>query len=897
VRIASLLAVLGACGGGPPARAAETQVADFHPDRHVPWESSRVVGSPEPPLPFTTERWRPDLPDALYVHALAEPGRRAMLLALLPGGDNAARVVRIDEDPQNNEFEKLLELPRPAIIYSLAFHPDYAENGLLYLGTNTNPDDPGARNRILRYRVDENGKIDPASELSIIEWDSGGHNGAALVFGHDGMLYVTAGDGTQDSDLWISAQDVTNLCGSVLRIDVDRPEPGKTYAIPPDNPFLHVPNARGELWAIGLRNPWRMAIDRKTGQIWVGNNGQDMWETVHLLGRGDNYGWSVFEGSHSFYASRPMGPGKFVKPTREHHHREARSLTGGEVYYGSQIPELQGAYLYGDHVTGKIWGVRHDGERELWSQELADTALAIVAFAETHSGELLVVDYSSGLHRIVRNPPEEAPVDFPRKLSETGIFASVKDHQVAPGVIPYEVNAPAWADGMTALRYVALPPNVPMLFEETRGLDVGEGGVAVQTLLLPGENGRSRRVETRLLHRYRGDWNGYSYLWNDAQDDAELVESDGREVVLPVTDGSHDGEGSGRTYRVPSRSECMSCHSRAAGFLCGLSQPQLNRSCDYPSGPENQLAMLMRIGVMTGEVPRPLDELPKVVNPYDETQPLEDRARAYLHTNCSVCHVITGGGNAHMELEVTTPAAAMRVIDAYPQHDSLGVVNARIVAPGDPERSVMYQRISRRGPGQMPPLVTAVVDEQARQLFYDWIKGLPPSRNFVREWTVAELEPELLGSDRETSVKNGRRVFREAGCMQCHRLFHEGGGIGPELTGIARRQPPAKVLESIVDPSAVIAPEFVNVVLITVDGQALAGSIQREDDKIVSVKTTGAVLEPVEIPVEDIVERWPSPTSAMPAGLLNTWQLQEIADLFAYLTQDPDQYVRPDDDD
>ena len=155
-----------------------------------------------------------------------------------------------------------------------------------------------------------------------------------MVFGHDGMLYVSVGDGSGDSDEKLTAQDAGNLLGKILRIDVDHPAAGMTYAIPPDNPFLDVAGARGEIWSLGHRNPWRMTIDAKTGGLWVGNNGQDLWEFAHLIQRGDNCGWSVYEGSHPFYLNRQQGPGRFAPPTVEHDHGVFRSLTGGVVYYG-----------------------------------------------------------------------------------------------------------------------------------------------------------------------------------------------------------------------------------------------------------------------------------------------------------------------------------------------------------------------------------------------------------------------------------------------------------------------------------------------------------------------------------------------------------------------------------
>ena len=257
---------------------------------------------------------------------------------------------------------------RHRLIYGLTFHPGYQTNGHPFRLQQRSVGKPDRTNRVSRFTVARQAphSIDSASEHIILEWKSAGHDGGDLAFGLDGMLYITSGDGTSDSDGWVSGQDVSNLLATLLRIDVDHVEAGRTYSVPSDNPFIGLPNARPEIWAYGFRNPWRMTVERKTGHVWVGNNGQDLWETAHFVRRGENYGWSVYEGSHPFYLNRPRGPTPIVKPTIEHHHSEFRSLTGGIVYYGDKLPDLNGVYVYGDYSTGKIWGARHDGHRLTW---------------------------------------------------------------------------------------------------------------------------------------------------------------------------------------------------------------------------------------------------------------------------------------------------------------------------------------------------------------------------------------------------------------------------------------------------------------------------------------------------------------------------------------------------
>ena len=308
------------------------------------------------------------------------------------------------------------------------------------------------------------------------------------------MLYITTGDGTSDSDGWNSGQSLDDLLGSVLRIDVHRPDGDKPYSIPADNPFLETKGALPEIWAYGLRNPWRMSIDPKQGHVWVGNNGQDLWETAHLVKRGDNLGWSVYEGSHPFYAERQRGPTPIVPPTIEHSHAEFRSLTGGVVYYGDVLPDLAGVYIYGDYSSGRIWGMKHDGERAIWHRELADTSLMIAGFAVDQRGELLVVDHAGGIYRLVPAKIEANRPPFPTRLSETGLFANTAQHEVAAGVIPYTVKVPGWHDGATGQRFMAIPGEEKVTYHAGRSWEFPDGTALVQTLTLDSKPHRNPRA-------------------------------------------------------------------------------------------------------------------------------------------------------------------------------------------------------------------------------------------------------------------------------------------------------------------------------------------------------------------------------------------------------------------
>jgi glucose/arabinose dehydrogenase len=296
-------------------------------------------------------------------------------------------------------------------LLSLAFHPKYAENGRLYVAYTAS--DP-RRVVIARYEAtpDEPDRADPASESIVLEVEQpyGNHNGTSLLFGPDGYLYVGLGDGGGQNDPHQHGQNRATLLGSILRLDVDGAAGGRAYAIPPDNPFAGRQDAREEIWAYGLRNPWRMSFDRATGELWAGDVGQNRFEEINRITRGGNYGWSLREGRHPF--RRGPVPADLIDPLVEYGRDEGISVIGGSVYRGAAQPALAGVYVYADYVSGRIWGLRaEDGVVVAHAQiSTGRQRPHIASFGEDAEGELLacVFDRLDGqrgqIHRVVIRP-------------------------------------------------------------------------------------------------------------------------------------------------------------------------------------------------------------------------------------------------------------------------------------------------------------------------------------------------------------------------------------------------------------------------------------------------------------------------------------------------------------
>ena len=414
--LVAIVLLAAACGGDEPAPVevppspTETPTQEPSPTRTPTPTPSPVADVGNLPA-LDVERVFPSLSFERMVHLTHSGTDDGMLFVVLQPG----RVMAFEDDDGVGEVSAFLDIRERVNdsgneegLLSIAFPPDYQESEHFYVYYSASSP---RRSVVSRFSVGESGPeaADPASEVVVLEVPQpfANHNGGQLAFGPDGLLYISLGDGGNRADPRGNGQDTSTLLGSILRIDVSTLDLDNGYTIPPDNPFITgAGGARGEIWAFGLRNPWRFSFDRETGELWAGDVGQNRFEEIDLIERGQNYGWNVMEGLHCFSGSRVrseaeacQGPG-LALPVIEYGREGGCSVTGGHVYRGERLPELAGAYVYGDFCTGNIWALTHGGSGVTEHRLLVGSELQIPAFGEGPSGEIYVLSFGGGIYRL-----------------------------------------------------------------------------------------------------------------------------------------------------------------------------------------------------------------------------------------------------------------------------------------------------------------------------------------------------------------------------------------------------------------------------------------------------------------------------------------------------------------
>ena len=583
-------------------------------------------------------------------------------------------------------------------LLGIAVDPAFAQNGFIYLHFNQiieEKPDAVFQTVIARYESKDGGAtFDAATEkrLLVVDQPYANHNGGKMAFGPDGFLYIALGDGGSGGDPQGNAQNKDVILGKILRID---PKGGDPYAIPPGNPFA-AGGGRPEVYAYGLRNPWKMSFDRLTGDLWAADVGQRSYEEVNKIVLGGNYGWNIREGKHCYNAATCSTEG-LIDPIAEYGRADGLSVSGGYVYRGTKIPALVGKFIYGDFGSGQIWAV---DEGQGVPSLLVKSNAKISTFAQDSEGEVYVADYVGGKISALVPAAEPAPeiALTGAKLSETGCVDLANPREAPSRLVAYSVASPLWSDGADKERFLFVPDGKKVGVLPDGDLDIPPGSVAVKTFLIDG-----RRIETRLFVRYEdASWAGYSYEWSDDQKEATLL-ADGKTKELP----------GGKSWTFPSRADCFACHTPVAGFTLGLEARQLNTADQL-----DRLASLFDQPIAKEAFP-PLRAA-------DGEGTDEERARGYLHANCSHCHRAgSGAGAATIDLRIDRSFADTRTCNVAPQAGDVGVADAKIFTPGAPEKSTLALRMRSLDPiARMPNVATRVVDDRGVAAVEAWIRSV-----------------------------------------------------------------------------------------------------------------------------------------------------------------------------
>jgi len=595
-------------------------------------------------------------------------------------------------------------------LLGLAFHPDYSQNGFFYVYYTTTGQ---LRSRVSRFQVTADPDLaDPASESILLEFPQpySNHNAGMIAFGSDGRLYIATGDGGSANDPHGNAQNLGTLLGKLLRIT---PSGG----IPADNPFVDDPAARGEIWAYGLRNPWRFSFDRQTGELWLGDVGQADIEEIDIIVKGGNYGWRIYEGNRSNINPGGQPPSAFEGPVSSYDHSLGRSITGGYVYRGSLLPSHVGAYFYADYASGRIWALVYDGNRVVSNTQVA-TLNTPASFAEDRDGELYVCSFDGGIYQFEESGGEAPQV--PALLSETGLFINTANLVPIAGLIEYEVNSPRWSDGARTRQWLAPPGLTVINFDATEAWEFPVGTVIAQQVDLDLAPGVVRRLETRVLVQQATGLTGYTYKWNEAQTDADL-QADASTETFTIQDPLAPGGERQQEWQFPGPADCIQCHS---GRVLGIRTRQLNRDFPYRNLTDNQLRSWNHIGLFDRNIGSH-DNYGAFADPRDTTEPVAARARSYMATNCAVCHFPAGPTPTDIDLRFDTPVDDINAVDVAPTGGDLGLTGAMRISTGLKESSVLWERLRRLESVRMPPLGSNRVDQAAVDVIGQWIDEGP----------------------------------------------------------------------------------------------------------------------------------------------------------------------------
>ncbi len=637
-------------------------------------------------------------------------------------------------------------------LLTAVFHPQYATNGFFYVWYSVFVGSQRA-NRLSRFKVSTTNPnlADLVSETPIITQltGPGGHDGGTLLFGPDGYLYLGIGDGDQNlPEIDANHQRIDRaFFGGIIRLDVDlkpgnlapNPHPSVhagTYLVPADNPFVGATtfngaavsptSVRSEFWAVGLRNPWRMAFDPADGKLWCADVGLVTREEINHIVRGANYGWEYREGLVAGPRPGPAPAGaQFTDPIWDYPQAQGFSITGGFVYRGTKFPDLVGHYLFADYVSGRLWALVDNGQRPLPATQVRQltSEIGLTGFTlDPRTGDVLLADHDSNLIRRLALNPNANGTPLPATLADTGAFANVATLTPAPGVVAYAPNVSFWSDYAKKSRWFALPDTTSTFgFASDGPWSLPTGAVWVKHFdleLRRGDPTTARRIETRLLVKTADGLYGASYQWNAAQTNATLVTGEGATQDFTITEAN----GTTRTQKwtFPSRENCLVCHTEKGGGALTFNTRQMHRA--FPGGAENQITALARAGYFSAAVAPP-PTAAALPDPADATETLVRRVRGYLDANCAQCHQPGGTAFGAWDARSTTPLSLTGIVNG-PLIASAALPGDKVIAPGNELNSVLLRHMVGIFAGRMPPIGSSERDLAAEALITQWIADL-----------------------------------------------------------------------------------------------------------------------------------------------------------------------------
>ncbi|MEL6832698.1 MAG: PQQ-dependent sugar dehydrogenase [Bacteroidota bacterium] len=637
-------------------------------------------------------------------------------------------------------------------------------------------------NRLSKFRWDPvTETFDADSEEILIQqydrmtW----HNGGALFFGPDEMLYISVGDEGNESQRVISTQRLDGgLFSGILRIDVDN-DPSRShpivrqpiayanppndwpetftqgYMIPNDNPWLSPDGEHlEEFYAIGLRSPYAMSYDYETGRIWVADVGGATQEEISQARKGDNMQWPYFEGTHRLEAYDRPAEEDYIGVERAPYLAYERTfgacIIGGDVYQGTKFPELVGKYLFADYISNRLMALSTSSEQvepeietllpNLDGQPVdIPQGAGITGVFPMPNGDILITIIGNRMEvipgKIFRLKRSVEVADPPAKLSELGVFTDLESLTPVAGIIPYDVQSPLWSDRATKKRWIALPndgtfdnASEQIQFRSKQDWDFPVGTVFIKHFDLPltlGENGPSQRLETRFF--VIGEDNrsyGLTYKWNEEGTEA-FLQGGGSAKTFSIADenGQFAYE---QAWDYPSREQCMTCHNTSANHVLGVKTHQLNGELDYPhlGEPMNQLTYLNELGVFNQDIGS-ASRYDKAYPIDDETIDLDLRIRSYFDANCASCHRHGALPTVHMDLQFHTPLILKNII-GVPTTSNASDPDRLIIQAGDHSVSEFWLRDASITQERMPPLARNLVDEVYVDELAEWIDGLSP---------------------------------------------------------------------------------------------------------------------------------------------------------------------------